>query len=85
MSSICSGELMNKKFLVPCNTLDILESNYERSEWREVKKNHYSIPNKLDVGFWSLNDSEYKYYDIKGKYMKRRTDEDLKAFRKENY
>lgn len=78
MSSICSGELLKKKFLVPCNTLDILESNYEKSEWKEMKESNYNVPNKLDIGSWSLNDSEFKYYDVKGNYMKRKTNEYLK-------
>jgi len=40
-SSLCSGELMNKKFLEPCNTFEMLRDNYGPDWDKPIKENYY--------------------------------------------
>lgn len=81
ISSICSGELLNKKFLVPCNTAAILRSNYGEG-WNKPLESHYAIPNKPRAGQWSLDSSEYKRYNAGGNYDRKGTASDLEKIKK---
>lgn len=81
ISSICSGELLNKKFLVPCNTAEILRSNYGEG-WNKPLESHYAIPSKPRAGKWSLDSSEYRRYDARGNYDKKGTERDIEKIKK---
>ena len=80
-SSLCSGELMNKKFLVPCNTFEILRDNYG-PDWDKPIKENYMVYNKVKAGFWNfgINSSEYREYNQQGVYMKNETENRIKAW-----
>ena len=80
-SSLCSGELMNKKFLVPCNTFEILRDNYG-PDWDKPIKENYYVYNKEMVGYWNsgINSSEYKMYNKQGVYLKNETESRIKAW-----
>jgi len=80
-NSLCSGELMNKKFLVPCNTFEILRDNYG-PDWDKPIQSRYTVNHKELVGYWNsgINSSEYKMYNKKGVYLKNETESRIKAW-----
>jgi hypothetical protein len=80
-SSLCSGELMNKKFLVPCNTFEILRDNYG-PDWDKPIKENYYVYNKEMVGYWNsgINSSEYREYNQQGVYLKNETESRIRAW-----
>lgn len=67
-SNLCSGELLENIFMVPCNPEEYLSFQYGEDKWRIPMKNHYF--NYDSIGFYKFwPDDEWPYvvrwYDLK--------------------
>lgn len=81
MNEFCSGELFEKKMLVPCDTPHYLETVYG-VEWKKPLETKYYL-NWLSAVICNLTSDEYRLFDSKGNYMEKKTLEILESMAKE--
>lgn len=85
-SDLCSAELLNRKYLVPCDPVKYLENEYGSKRWRSPQSKNYVWDN---VKYWrNWTDSEWihsvRYYDKNGNVIKNKTLAQLNKFLKES-
>jgi hypothetical protein len=61
----CSGELFNKKFIVPCDPLVIVEADYGKGKWKMPQESDYKFMNMEYRSDWSDEDWPHaiKFYE----------------------
>ena len=67
-SNLCSGELFESKFMVPCNPETYLSHQYGKNKWRKPMKEKYF--NYDSIGYfktWPNDEWPYviRWYDLK--------------------
>lgn len=73
-NQLCSAELLNHKFMVPCDPVHYLDRDYGPVRWQTPQSVNYTWSN---VRFWekwsdSLWPHTIKYYDRNGKLIKKK-------------
>lgn len=74
MKNLCSAELFEEKFLVPCEPNLMLDEIYGKNLWTKMKNNDKMSPSILFWKRWSLDQWEnvVKFYES-GKFLKNTT------------
>ena len=65
---LCSAELFNQKYMIPCDPVHYLDQEYGAANWRKPMESKYEWKNVAYNSIWS--DSEWphavKYFDRAG-------------------
>ena len=68
---LCSAELLNHKYMIPCDPIKYLDKEYGPSRWLTPESSNYTWKNVVYYNNWT--DSEWprtiKYYDKEGKLL----------------
>lgn len=83
---LCSGELLNNKFMVPCDPVKYLDKEYGPKNWHSPEAKNYTWSN---VVFWSnWTDTDWpktiKYYDHNGGLLNDKIIEYVNKFSSQN-
>ncbi|CAF0853075.1 unnamed protein product [Brachionus calyciflorus] len=72
---ICSVELLNEKFQVPCEAVRYIHEEYDKDDWKVPRSNYKGWPNVFKWGQWSEQEYPYviKFYGNDGKFLKAQT------------
>ena len=75
-NKLCSAELMNHKYLVPCDPVQYLDIEYSTGLWRQPEKDNYEWPNLVYYSEYSKDQykDNVKYYNNNGKFDKESTE-----------
>jgi hypothetical protein len=71
---LCSAELLNRKFLVPCDPVNYLDRDYGPERWKTPESVNYTWSNVKYWEKWSqpLWPHTIKYYDKAGRLIPKR-------------
>jgi hypothetical protein len=83
---LCSAELLNNKFMIPCDPVHYLERDYGPRRWQTPQSSNYTWTN---VRYWEKwKDKQWphtiKYYDKQGRLLKQKVLDYVNKFSSKN-
>ncbi|RNA04974.1 hypothetical protein BpHYR1_047104, partial [Brachionus plicatilis] len=81
-----SAELLNSKYMVPCDPVKYLDREYGPRHWESPESKNYTWKNVVYSGNWSDSDWPHsiKYYDKNGNLLKKKILEYVNKFQEKN-
>lgn len=83
---VCSAELLNSKYMVPCDPVKYLDKEYGPKLWESPQSKNYTWTNVVFWKNWSDSDwpRSIKYYDKNGNLLKNKILEYVNKFQTKN-
>lgn len=81
IESLCSAELFNEKYTIPCDPVKYFEDVYGKDGWQNPKKKNYKSPNLFFIKRWSTSEwkNAIKFFH-NGIFLKERTENFINNF-----